>query len=128
MPKFLRKVSYETVKYDTPDGELHKGQYATDGLIYFVRNHPENNFQPDIIDPREDKDWQVKIQGLTKVDILPGEEMYFDEFTLPNGRVYRVKSTREKYYDQTRAGGKIPEVSLTAIQITNISKDDHLWQ
>lgn len=125
--KLAWRVSYETVKYDTPDGELHKGQYATDGQVYFVRNHPENNYQPEVIDPREDIKWQEKIAGKTQVGILP-EKMYFDEFLLPDNRVYRLPSTAKKYFDVATKKVAIPTKEVTQAEITEITKDDSKWQ
>lgn len=125
MAKLTWRVSYETFKFDTPDGELHKDQYAKYGDVYLIRNHPENNNQPTIIDPREDLDWQTKIAGLTEVNILENEKMYFEEFLLPNNRIFRQNITKNKFI---KTFTKIPEKEISNAEIANIVKDDSKWR
>lgn len=122
--KLQWRMSYETLKYDTPDGELHKGQFAKHGSVYLVRNHPENNNQTVVIDPRDDPDYLVKLQGLVEVGIVEGEHMYFEEFLLPSNRIVRLPIARSKYL---LAKDKIPMKDLTAKQIADIVKDDDKW-
>lgn len=127
MPICKWRCSYETYKYDTPDGELHKGQYAFTGTVYLIRNHPENNNQPILIDPREDLDWQTKIAGLTEVSIIPDEHNYYDEFILPNSRIYRVPSTKNKHDKLKDKDQKIAGKNLSNAEIADIKKDDDKW-
>lgn len=127
MPTCKWRCSYETYKYDTPDGELHKDQYAFTGTVYLIRSHPENNNQPTTLDPREDIDWEKKIAGLTEVSILPDQHTYYDEFILPDDRIYRVLATKTKYDKLKTKSQKIANKSLTNAEIVDIKKDDDKW-
>lgn len=123
--------SYETVKFDTPDGDLHKGQYAEFKGNYFIRDHPENNAQPTIYRTEDDRgnkiDLKDIIKGLEKIEILKDEHMYYDVFELPDGRLYRAQSPKSSY-DSLKVKNS-PKVvkSVTEKDILKIKEKDHEW-
>jgi len=106
--------SYETLAFNTADGDLNVTQYALteDGKGYYVRTKPKTEAQFDRVDLTYD------ISGLTKVNIVK-TKAYYDEFLtavgatwlwpldspysgfdpsqLPSGSVARIPSTANKY-------------------------------
>jgi hypothetical protein len=74
-------VSYETLLFNTPDGDLDVGQYALDGngTGYYVRIQPktEANFQHVSL--------KYDVSGLSLVNIIPGHA-YYDEFLTAAGQ------------------------------------------
>lgn len=92
--KLQWRCSYETLKYDTLDGDLDFNQYA---------EHP--NGKSYIIRTKEKKEWNTKkinkenfdIIKLQKVNIVIGELMVYDEFFLPNGKIIRVMGNKTDY-------------------------------
>ena len=129
MPKLKWRGSYETLKFNTVDGDLHKDQYAIetsfltlpDGTqesidTIYVRKHPENNTQFVVLDPdnlTSPSEKQALLSTMTKVEIVPGERAYYDEFVLPSGRIYRVASAKKDYKDLAKVGAKAKEKTLT---------------
>ena len=109
--------SYETLLFDTKDGDLDIGDYAPDesGIGYYYRAKPKNEAQFDWTDNVS------LIKGLHKVKIVAGGHAYYDEFLtsngasklwdsksqyymadpsqLPSGSVLRVQSNAKKYWD-----------------------------
>lgn len=128
-----RPIQYETLKFDTLDGDLHKGQYAIDELgILHVRMHPENNLQWRVFDPADGHDLTKLSAGLTKVNIIPNEHCYYYEYVLKDGseRIVRFPISKEEYED----GKKKDAVSIddkepkpTKSEIDKIKKDDDKW-
>jgi hypothetical protein len=128
-------VSYETLLFNTVDGDLDIGQYALDGnnTGYYVRTKPkaEANFEwvPKV-------DWKTgvpyDISGLTKVNIKPNSHAYYDEFLtavgatalakspstpltdLPKDSIARVLSNA-KDYDSLRTKPNAPQPSRTEV-------------
>ena len=104
--------SYETLGFDTPDGDLDFGQYALDenGKGYYIRTKPKNEAQFEHVDLKYD------ITGLTEVHI--SGKAYYDEFltakgakvlwgetkdkTILSGGIIRLPSTGKKYWDTAR--------------------------
>jgi hypothetical protein len=125
--------SYETIKFDTVDGDLHKGQYAYDKEknIYYIRTTPENNSQFSIFYPVDDSGKptgiEEKIKSLIEVKIKDKEHMYYDEFVLPDGRLYRIPSAETSYKDLAKPAAPPKEKAVTSADITEIKKDDYLW-
>ena len=122
--KLIWAVSYETILFDTVDGDLGKEQYAINPKGgWFVRKHPKNNHQFVNTDNPSD------IVEKDEVQIMDMRGAYYNVFNLPNGRSLRIQSTHEKYnglryvkdYSQ-------PKKSVADAEIAEITKDDHLWQ
>jgi hypothetical protein len=108
--------SYETLLFDTPDGDIDIGQYALDGngTGYYIRTKPKTEAQFDHVDLTYD------VSALKRVNIKAGHT-YYDEFLtakgatywwgkdsphkgkdpsqLPSGSVIRVQTTAKKYWD-----------------------------
>lgn len=132
MPSLKWLHSYETIKFNTSDGDLHKGQYGVSGDKIYIRDTPENNsnfkhLDPDGLMTKEEKD--AFLAGLERVDVIPGEYQYFNEFALPNGRRLRIRSTQKKYKDLGKVGA-LPRAErvVSAADIVEIVKDDDKWQ
>lgn len=122
--------SYETVKFDTEDGDLHKGQFAKYNGGHLIRVHPENNNQFVLAEKYyEGKDINIQdiLSGLTEVSILAEENMYYDEFLLPNGRKFREKSTKQKYKDLSKPNAEKRTRKVTDSEINDIQKEDNQW-
>lgn len=119
--------SYETIKFDTPDGDINIGQYAKyKNNCYIVRTFQKNNGQFVILDPKEDSEAHNKVKGLTEIHILQNEKMYYDEYLLPNNRILRVPSKQIEYNSLKR--NKKPEKDLSKKEIDDIAKEDEKWQ
>lgn len=128
-----RPFCYETYKFNTPDGDLHKNQYAIDeNGNYLVRKHPENNFQWTVLDPYEVKNIDEQTAGMTKVEILPNEHCYYYEYALEDGsdRIVRFPITEKKYKDHGEKNSDVLKAkpNPTKTQIAKIKKEDILWQ
>lgn len=130
MKKLKWLCSYETIKFDTPDGDIHRGQYAVWEGRHIMRLHPENNQQFTILEKIEDVEIDIPkmIEGLEEVHVLDGEKMYYDEFELPDGRKYREASTQKKYRDLAVKTSEPRKKDATLSQITKFKENDHLWQ
>lgn len=113
---------YETLKFDTPDGDLDKNQYAINpNGGYFIRRHPKNNFNFVSVE-------KLDAIGMKRVKILE-EKAYYNEFELPDKRTLRIPTTGEEYWKV----GKVkdypqPQKEVTDTEIKEITKDDKLWQ
>lgn len=130
MPSLKWLGSYETIKFDTADGELHKGQYARDGDNIYIRNKPENNAQFSLFDYDNlltVEERARELSTMTEVHILPNEHLYFDEYALPDGRVYREKSDEKSYKDLALKDAKPKTKNITNAEIAKIKKDDGKW-
>lgn len=118
--KLTWRGSYETIKFNTLDGDLGEGQYARHPRVgYYVRRHPKNNFQflrIEELNPDIDK-VEVQISGLA----------YYDEFMLPDNRIYRVPITEKKYRDYAVKGAEPASIDLKESDMTAIKKDDAKW-
>lgn len=112
--------SYETVLLDTPDGDLERGQFFRYEGCCFTRLHPKNN-QHWV--PVEEDD----VKGMEEVFIREHKGAYYDEFALPDGRRYRVRSDRRGYQrlaiDNLKAARTVSDED-----ISDIKKDDDKWQ
>ena len=122
--------SYETLLFNTPDGDLDVTQYALteDGKGYYIRTNPKTEGQFNWVPLTHD------VSGLTKVQIVPGAHAYYDEFLaavgvtylwssgsqyagfdpsqLPSGSVVRIPSTAAKY-NPLRTTPNAPQPSRT---------------
>ena len=104
--------SYETLKFDTLDGDLDIGQYAVTEGGYYIRTKPKTESQFEFVKKEYD------VSKLKEVRILEGEHCYYDEFLtavgaevlwgisedkiLPSGGKLRLQSTGKKYWDTAR--------------------------
>jgi len=108
--------SYETLLFDTPDGDIGIGEYALDeeGTGYYIRTRPKDEAQFNWVDLKYDT------KGLVEVHIVSGHS-YYDEFLtaegatnlwdsksalymvdfseLPSGSILRAQSSTKKYWD-----------------------------
>ena len=123
--------SYETLLFNTPDGDVDIGQYALDGTGtgYYIRTKPKTEGQFDHVDLTYD------VSGLKRVNIKSGYA-YYDEFLtavgatnlwakysiyagydpsqLPSGSVLRIQSNAKKYWDTAQLKD-YPQPSRTEI-------------
>lgn len=116
--------SYKTVKFNTADGDLSKGQYAKHPVSgWYVRRHPKNNFQflhVWELDPALDTE---------EVAHIPGQYAYYDEFIDPvNKRIIRLPSTSQAYSALAIKNASPLSKDLTNNEITQIKKDDKNWK
>lgn len=130
MAKLKWICSYETIKFDTPDGDIHRGQYAVWEGRHIMRLYPENNHQFTILEAQDDQEFDIPkmIDGLEEIQVLEGEKMYYDEFELPEGRKLRMPSTQRKYRDLAIKTSEPRKKDATLSQITKFKENDHLWQ
>lgn len=116
------RLSYETIKFNTPDGDLSKGQYAVAPKGgFYVRRHPQNNYQflrAEKLDPTLD---------IEEVQIVEGESMFYDEFELPNKRILRFPSTQNDYRALAVKNASGRNKDVTSQEIQEITKDDDKW-
>jgi hypothetical protein len=81
-------VSYETLLFSTPDGDLDVGNYALDGTGtgYYIRTIPTTQGQFIHIDLalKDDNGKVYSLKGLTLVSIVAGHG-YYDEFLTSQG-------------------------------------------
>jgi hypothetical protein len=129
--------SYETLLFNTPDGDLDTTQYALDGTGtgYYIRTKPKTEAQFDWVPLVSDEGVPFDISGLKRVNIRAGHANY-DEFLtavgatnlwtkdsiyadkdpsqLPSGSVLRVPSTSKKYWDTAQIKD-YPQPSRTEI-------------
>jgi len=102
--------SYETLKFDTADGDLDFGQYAVVEGGNLVRTRPKDEAQFDFVE-------ELDTEGLEEVNIIEGEHCYYDEFLtakgaeavwaeipkeIPASGIIRIQSTAKKYWDTAR--------------------------
>jgi hypothetical protein len=85
--------SYETLLFDTTDGDLTTKQYAPDGngTGYYVRTKPATEAQFERVD------LNYKLAGLKQVNIVPYAHAYYDEFLTAQGAV-DLWTPASKYY------------------------------
>lgn len=103
------RVSYETVEFDTPDGELDFDQYAVaDDGVYYIRTVPKNVGQ---------------VRATTSLEAIEGKELvaircercaYYDEFLDPTGGRHRFKSTAADF-DALRSVPDHPQPSKSRL-------------
>ena len=129
--------SYQTIKFDTPDGDLDKDQFAVNpkggtfvknsGIEvnvprWFIRNAPKNNSNFATTDDPKD------IDGKTEVGIISFDGAFYDEFVLPDERVYRIPTTNQKYTEVSFVKDTPqPSKIVDDTEILEIIKDDSLW-
>lgn len=125
-------VSYETLKFDTSDGDLGKNQFARWKGQTYVRQHPKNNHQFIIFgisNTNETETETLDTTGMEEVQVIDERGAYYDEFRLPDGRTLRVPSTKKKYWDTAKiANHPQPSKEVSTEEINEITKDDGLWQ
>ena len=116
------KVSYETILFDTLDGDIDKDQFCRWKGGFLIRNNPKNNANNFFVE-------RLDTDGMEEVFITDEKGAYYDEFILPSGRKYRIPSTKSNY-DPMRTVKNYPQPSkeVTDTEITEIIKDDGLWQ
>jgi len=108
--------SYETICFDTADGDLDKKQYALneDGTGYYISIKGKDEGQFISVDLSYD------VSKLEEVHIVPGAKCYYDEFLtakgakaiwkngewemdkMPNDGMVRIKSDSQKYWDTAK--------------------------
>ncbi len=90
--------SYETLRFNTVDGDLGIDQYALDetGVGYYVRTKSKDESQFEYVESSHN------ITGLEKVELVIGEHCYYDEFRDAKGETVRIQTTGKKYWDITR--------------------------
>jgi len=93
--KNCRVISYETLLFDTPDGDLDIGEYALDGngTGYYIRtkSKTQGNFEWIDLNFKDMAGNVHSIVGLTLVKILSGNA-YYDEFLTAAGVTSLVQS------------------------------------
>ena len=106
--KNIRIVSYETLLFDTPDGDLDNTQYALDGngTGYYIRTKPKEQGQ------FEHVDLNYKVPQAAKKQFKIIGHAYYDEFlnakgakilaadplaTIPTDGVTRVRTLESEY-------------------------------
>lgn len=116
--------SYETLKFDTIDGDLDINQFARVKGGFYIRTTPKNNSQFTFTTDVE------LIQGKQEVGILEGENCYYHQFELPDGRLFRELCTRSDYLSlgTTSTTSIQPIKEVTDREIIDITKDDILWR
>lgn len=121
MPKLKWRVSYETLKFNTPDGDLDRNQFCRFKNGHLIRTKPKNNAQFDWVET-------LNTTGMQEVFVAEERGAYYDEFALPSGRIFRISSTKQKYWDVAKIPNHPqPEKEVTEAEIQEIIKDDHLW-
>lgn len=127
--------SIQTLKFNTVDGDIHTGQYAFHGGVYYIRDKSELTSQPKElvpVNPLFDNPDAVinipeRISGLTEVLVVPNESAYYDFFELPNGEIYRSKSDKIKYEDLAKSGATKVVKDVTQKEIDDIKKEKAKW-
>jgi len=102
--------SYETICFDTKDGDIDKNEYAVTQGGYLIRTKPKDEAQFEFVE-------ELDTTGMEEVHIVEGEHCYYDEFLtakgaeavwgeekkeIPTGGVIRIQSTGKKYWDTAR--------------------------
>ena len=87
--------SYETICFDTSDGDLDIGQYAEAEGGYYVRTKPKSEAQFEFATSTD-------ISKLDKVKVKGEKCGYYDEFQGQDGKIKRVPSTSKKYWDTAK--------------------------
>jgi len=79
--KNLRIISYETLLFNTDDGDIGLDQYAEDGAGtgYFIRTAPKDQDQFTHVGADYD------VSALTKVNVIEGKSAYYHEFLTCQG-------------------------------------------
>ena len=87
--------SYETLGFDTVDGDIDFGQYALDesGKGQYIRTKPKSEAQFDRVKLPYD------VSELQEVQIIPNDHCYYDEFRDAKGKTVRIQSNAKKYWD-----------------------------
>ena len=100
--------SYETVLFNTYDGDLGIGQYALaeNGAGYYTRTKPKNESQFELVDLKYD------VSKLTQVKIIDGCA-YYNEFLTTKGASYRYDSKSTFYMADVR---NLPDGSIIRVQ------------
>lgn len=121
-------TSYETLKFDTPDGDLHLDEYAVKGDKVYIRKVPENQGQFFLLGS-DDKpfDLATEIAGKTQVNILDGQSAYYDEFRMWDRTTLRVPSKKVQYKnlekkDSLKPIKDITEQEHSAIKVARVEK------
>ncbi len=86
-------VSYETLAFETENGELGINEYALVGQSqgWYVRTIPKENGQFEVTEN------PVDIQGKKLVDVRCEKCAYYDEFIGKNGEKVRILSDKNTY-------------------------------
>lgn len=136
--------SYATIKFNTSDGDLHKNQYAVstssvlnrDGTTtviekVYIRLAPENNTNFVVMDLDKKmtaNEKALKLSTMEQVQIIPNESMYYDEFVMPDGRIYREVSDEKSYKDLGKKDAKPRDPKdFTVAQLDKIKGKDGDW-
>lgn len=142
MPEYKNKwlCSYETILFDTLDGDIDVGQYALDEdkVGYYIRTRPKTEAQFDWVPLVDDNGVEYDVSKLTEVKIAKGHA-YYDEFLtaagatnlwtatsihagkgpsqLPSGSVLRVQSNAKKYWDTAQIKGHPQPTRVEMVEI-----------
>lgn len=83
--------SYETLLFDTPNGDIDSSQYALDenGTGYYARTTPQAYGQ------FQHFNLSFNVAGLKQVHIVPGKHAYYNEFLTATGANYLAKHPYE---------------------------------
>ena len=102
--------SYETLKFDTLDGDLDFNQYVVQDNGYYVRTKPKDEAQFEFVET-------LDTTGMEEVNIVEGEKCYYDEFLtakganaiwkeapeeMPSEGILRLPSTGKDYWDTAK--------------------------
>jgi len=116
--------SYETLKFNTTDGDLDLGQYAKAPFGgFYVRRHPKNNYQFLHV-----KEFNPDID-IEEVQIVQGEMMFYDKFLIPpDNRLLREPSTEKKYRDLAKKNPINPAKNLTDQEAQKVREEDYIYK
>jgi len=109
---------YETLRFDTADGDIALDEYALDesGKDYYIRTKPKSEAQFEYV-PAIDDGKPYDVSNLKLIKVLKDKRCYYDEFLtavgaeaiwkevpdeLPSGGVLRIQSTGTKYWDTAK--------------------------
>lgn len=121
MTKSVWYRSYETCKFNTPDGDIDVGQYAvSESGRFIIRREQKNN--GNTLNEKQ----KNAVLDLQEVTFSPIERKYFHEFLMADGRIYRIETAKDEYYNIAK-NNIIPQKELTDVEMSKIKQDDLLW-
>ena len=111
--------SYETLKFDTLDGDLDFGQYAKTEGGYLIRTKPKTEAQ------FEGVDFSYDVSKLKEVKILSGH-CYYDEFRSATGNTVRIQSNAKKYWDTAKIKNYPQPIRTEMVEKIPVFQEDTL--
>lgn len=123
MPKLKWLGSYETLKFNTPNGDLGKGQYAIYQGRHYVR-YPQDSPRWTILEALDNHTLNIPkiIAGLEQVLVVEDEKMYYDEFELPSKKTIRIPINKQEYLDLAKKDVGQREKNLSNAEIIELEK------